>query len=300
MAVAVGLGGRSRDVGDRPGHRRQPKDDALDSLLEKLSDPSDRADRKADEARGGEEGSPGSEEIERAAAKAKPARRRRDGQARRPARREGRREGRAEIRRLDVADRQGPGARRAAREARRDQGNARTRRPSARRCRRRADKPERPSVANKPEQTDRTRLTGKDKEIDEQLEELTGRKRRKKDDDGERSGPAGRDHQGDARRRAEARQARHRRGDPEEQKEIVKRIETLIEQMRQSGQSSMGRMVMRRVRRPGGRQPGQQPGETDGAMARGAPLTKPRKPTSQHSNAGGKDIWGHLPASCAR
>ena len=31
-------------------------------------------------------------------------------------------------------------------------------------------------------------------------------------------------------------------------------------------------------------------------MARGAPLTKPAKPTTRHSNAGGKDIWGHLPA----
>ncbi len=30
-------------------------------------------------------------------------------------------------------------------------------------------------------------------------------------------------------------------------------------------------------------------------MARGAPPTKPLKPTSKHSTAGGKDIWGHLP-----
>ena len=46
------------------------------------------------------------------------------------------------------------------------------------------------------------------------------------------------------------------------QKQIVKRIETLIEQVKQSG-SSGGRMVMRRVRRPG-QQPGQQQGDQTG------------------------------------
>ena len=30
-------------------------------------------------------------------------------------------------------------------------------------------------------------------------------------------------------------------------------------------------------------------------MARGTGPSKPLKPTSKHSNAGGKDIWGHLP-----
>ncbi len=142
---------------------------------------------------------------------------------------------------------------------------------------------------------DRSRLSGKDKETDEHLEELTGRKRRKKDDNEERSGPAGQIIK-------EMRDIEQKLNKPdtgettrEEQKKVVKRIETLIEEMRQSGQSSMGRMVTRRVRRPG-RQPGQQPGGTDGAMARGAPLTKPLKPTTRHSNAGGRDIWGHLPA----
>ena len=30
-------------------------------------------------------------------------------------------------------------------------------------------------------------------------------------------------------------------------------------------------------------------------MARGVGPSKPLKPTSKHSTAGGKDIWGHLP-----
>ena len=67
----------------------------------------------------------------------------------------------------------------------------------------------------------------------------------------------------------------------------------MIEQVKQSG-SSGGRMVIRRVPRPG-QQPGQQPGDQTGAPARGAPPMKPAKPTSQHSTADGKDVWGHLP-----
>ncbi len=35
-------------------------------------------------------------------------------------------------------------------------------------------------------------------------------------------------------------------------------------------------------------------------MAQGAPPMKPAKPTSQHSTAGGKDIWGHLPEELRR
>ena len=114
-----------------------------------------------------------------------------------------------------------------------------------------ADKPEGHPPANKPEQTDRCQLSGKDKETDEHLEELTGRKRRKKDDNEERSGPAGQIIK-------EMRDIEQKLNKPdtgeatrEEQKKVVKRIETLIEEMRQSGQSSMGRMVVRRVRRPG-------------------------------------------------
>src|SRR5262249_44451399 len=68
-------------------------------------------------------------------------------------------------------------------------------------------------------------------------------------------------------------------------------IETLIQQMRQAGSSGM---AMRRIQLPGGK-PGNQPGQTPGANARGAPATKPAKPSDRHSLAGGKDIWGHLP-----
>ena len=83
------------------------------------------------------------------------------------------------------------------------------------------------------------------------------------------------------------------------QKQIIKRIETMIEQVEQSGSLSgkahdavvgSSRAISRASRRA----------IRPGRMAQGAGPMKPAKPTSQHSTAGGKDIWGHLPASCAR
>jgi hypothetical protein len=146
---------------------------------------------------------------------------------------------------------------------------------------------------SRPERPDAKRLGGKDKEIDERLEELTGRRKRRKGDDGQRSGEVGQIIK-------EMRDVEEKLGKPDtgevtrqEQKQIVRRIQTLIEQASRSG-GSMGRMVLRTVRRPG-RNQGQDQGSTTGAMARGAPATRPRRPTSQHANPGGRDIWGHLP-----
>jgi hypothetical protein len=137
------------------------------------------------------------------------------------------------------------------------------------------------------------KLGGKDKEIDERLEELTGRRKKRAADDEKRSGPVGEIIK-------EMRDVEERLGKPDtggdtqnRQKQIVKRIETLIELVRQSGGSAAGFRV-RRVRRPA--QQGQQPGDQTGALARGAPPMKPQKPPSQHSTANSKEIWGHLPA----
>jgi hypothetical protein len=152
------------------------------------------------------------------------------------------------------------------------------------------DEPQEPSRARK---ADPAKLGGKDKDLDERLEELAGRRRKRRSPDQERSGPIG-------EMIKEMRDVEQRLGKPDpsedtqkKQKQIVKRIETLIEQARQSG-SGPGSLAIRRVRQPG-QQPGQQPGDQTGALARGAPPMKPAKPTSQHSTASGKDIWGHLP-----
>lgn len=160
----------------------------------------------------------------------------------------------------------------------------------------RPDPSQPPPPGGKPGQKppDRSKLSGRDRENDEHLERLAGRKRRKKNDDGERTGPAG-------ELIKQMRDIEQKLGKPdtgegtrEEQKKVVKRIDQLIEEVRRSGQSSMMRTVVRRVRRPG-QQPGQQPGGSEGALARGAPLQKPARPTTRHANVGGKDIWGHLP-----
>jgi hypothetical protein len=136
-------------------------------------------------------------------------------------------------------------------------------------------------------------LGGKDKDLDERLEELTGRKKKRPSSDQERSGPVG-------EMIKEMRDVEQRLGKPDpsedtqkKQKQIVKRIEAMIEQAKQSG-SSGGRLVIRRIPKPG-QQPGQQPGDQTGAQGRGVQAMKPAKPTSQHSTANGKDVWGHLP-----
>ncbi|MDR3617824.1 MAG: hypothetical protein P4L85_00595 [Paludisphaera borealis] len=138
-------------------------------------------------------------------------------------------------------------------------------------------------------------LTGEDKQIDEQLEELSGRKRKRNQSDrrqSEASGPMGKIIK-------EMRDIEERLGKPDtgdgtqgKQKEIVKQLETLIEQIRQS--SSQAGKGMKEVRQAGNK-PGDQPGDQPGKNAVGAPLSKPAKPTDKHVLAGGKDAWGHLP-----
>lgn len=161
------------------------------------------------------------------------------------------------------------------------------------------DRPKRPGGGQEPpDEPDRrdSGLSDKDKQIDERLEELAGRKRKRNRDDGrsgEGSGPMGRIIK-------EMRDVEERLGEPDtgedtqgKQKEIVKRLEILIQQIRQSGSGS-GK-GMKEVRQAGNK-PGSQPGgDQPGANASGAPLSKPAKPTDKHALAGGKDAWGHLP-----
>jgi hypothetical protein len=138
-------------------------------------------------------------------------------------------------------------------------------------------------------------LEGKDKELDERLEEFAGKKRKKnRSDEQAGSGQLGQIIK-------EMRDVEQRLGKPDtsedtqgKQKQIVKQIETLIEQIRQAGSSGSG-MAMRQVKQPGGK-PGNQQGQTQGANAQGAPPSKPAKPSDRHSPAGGREIWGHLPA----
>lgn len=143
-------------------------------------------------------------------------------------------------------------------------------------------------------------LSDADRRLDERLEELAGRKRKRNQSESsqdEASGPMGQIIK-------EMRDIEKRLGEPDtgdetrdKQKRIVKQLETLIEQMRQaqSGSGQGSRMVRQSGRRPGEQQ-GDQPGNNPG----GAPLTRPARPTDQRVAAGDKDEWGHLPAELRR
>jgi hypothetical protein len=165
------------------------------------------------------------------------------------------------------------------------------------------DRPRSPGGgANEPpkEQTPRTKsaapakLGAKDKEIDDRLEEIAGRRRKRPNArEDERSGPVG-------EMIKEMRDVEQRLGKPDsgedtqnKQKQIIKHIDKMIEEVRQSG-SQGGRLTIR-MRRQQGNQPGRQEGDQPGALAQGARLMKPQKPTSQHSTSGGQGAWGHLP-----
>jgi hypothetical protein len=290
VAVAVGLLAGKATIAsaqDTP----VPKDDALDSLLEKLSGSSDRGGKEAEKASGAKKDGPGGKKTDKAPEAKRPA-----SDAKKDAKGQGTKDGKGSTTKPagagaltgkdqevdELLQKLGETTETPAPDDRPRGGAGR------------GEKAEGQGPSQPGEKNDRNRLTGKDKETDEHLEELTGRRRRKRQDNEERSGPAGQIIK--EMRDIEQKLNKPETGEAtrEEQKRVVKRIETLIEQAKQSGQSGMGRMLVRRVRRPG-QQPGQQGGPKDGAMAQGAPPMKPMRPTSKHSNAGGKDIWGHLP-----
>src|SRR4051794_34810726 len=137
-------------------------------------------------------------------------------------------------------------------------------------------------------------LSGRDKGIDERLEEITGRKRKKKGEDEEQGGPL-------SQVIKEMREGEKRLSEPDtgeetrkKQGEIVKNLDQLIEQMKNSSAQSKGqktRLVNMPGQKPGSQQPGQDPGSNPGQ----APNMKPSKPESKHALANGKDEWGHLP-----
>jgi len=155
-----------------------------------------------------------------------------------------------------------------------------------------ADEPTSPD-ADKPAPDE---LEGKDKSLDERLEELTGRRRKKDKDqeqEGEGSGPL-------AQIIKEMRDVEQRLQEPDtgeetrkKQAEIVKNLDTIIEQLRGTSSSSKSKS-MRKIKQAG-LKPGSQPGTDPGSNGGQAPNAKPAKPTGKPALADGKDEWGHLP-----
>jgi hypothetical protein len=262
----------------------RPKDDGIDSLLEKLADPSDRTDKPADKA-SKKEGQDGKkkESGDKASGAERPGAVDAKGDKTKPKTSDASSPLTGKDQEVDdLLQKLGETTETPSPDDRRRGGGGGQEKTDAR------------GPSQKPEPEDRNRLSGKDKETDEHLEELTGRKRRKKADDEERTGPAGQIIK--EMRDIEQKLAKPDTGETtrEEQKKVVKEIEKLIEEARQSGQSSMRRMMVRRVRQAG-QQKGQQQQGQEGATAQGVGPSKPLKPPSKHSNASGKEIWGHLP-----
>jgi len=79
------------------------------------------------------------------------------------------------------------------------------------------------------------------------------------------------------------------------QVEIVKNLETLIEQMKDSPSQSQGLKMIRQGKKPG--PPNGQPGSQPGATGDGTDKTRPDKPrTPPMPVEVAKEIWGQLPA----
>ena len=158
------------------------------------------------------------------------------------------------------------------------------------------DEPPKPGDAPKPDE-----LKGQDKTIDERLEERTGRKKKKPDQQGEGSGPL-------SETIKQMREVEKRLGEPDtgeetrkKQAEIVKKLDSVLEQLRSvemkpgKGKPKPGEM------KPGGKQPGSKPGE--GSMAGSQPgkgqqgNTKPKPPGDKKPSPSEKNVWGHLTAA---
>lgn len=140
-------------------------------------------------------------------------------------------------------------------------------------------------------------LKGKNKDLDEHLEELLGRRRKQRNnpEDEEGSGPL-------SEVIKEMRDVEQRLGKPDtgsdtrkKQEEIVKNIDKIIEQIRNSAQGQ-GRVVrIRQVRQAGQKSGGQPQQGAQGKNAKGAPPMRPAKPPTQSVVAVDKNEWGHLP-----
>ena len=138
-------------------------------------------------------------------------------------------------------------------------------------------------------------LTGEAKALDEHLKELAG-KREKKAQKGAQGKQRDQGPLGDLVK--QMREVEERLGKPdtgeqtrEKQAEIVKKMDTMIEQMKQAKSQQQ---AMRQLRK--GQKPGQgKPGDGQDNLADGPPSTRPEKPKGQSIVALDKDAWGHLP-----
>jgi hypothetical protein len=146
-------------------------------------------------------------------------------------------------------------------------------------------------------------LKGGEKDLDKELERITGKQQKPKNQRERKAedetGPLGQVIK-------EMRDVEERLGKPDtgdatrkKQSEIVKNLDQLIEAMKNAPSQSMAMKMMKGGKKPGGppQQPGQ-PGDQPGAMAQGPPPSKPADPNKKTTLPDGlvKSIWGQLPS----
>jgi hypothetical protein len=142
-------------------------------------------------------------------------------------------------------------------------------------------------------------LSGEQKKLDEHLEEISGKKPRQKGGkDGKGEQGAGEDQGPLGDLVKQMREVEERLGKPDtgeetrkRQSEIVKKMDGLIEQMKQAKNQQQAMRMLRQGQKPGSNMP-QQP---NGDLAQGPPATKPAKPDDKSILALDKNAWGHLP-----
>jgi hypothetical protein len=141
----------------------------------------------------------------------------------------------------------------------------------------------------------RDELTGEAKDLDEHLEELTGRKKRQPPQPGDPQDGGPLADVIEKMREVERRLSQPDTGEDtrKKQEEIVQALDSVLERVRAMKGQGQGRTLTVRVDRP---RPGSRPNPGNpGAQPGGAPNQRPERPTNEHAPADAKDEWGHLP-----
>ncbi|MBI1324316.1 hypothetical protein GC170_14190 [bacterium] len=149
--------------------------------------------------------------------------------------------------------------------------------------------------------------TRPDAELDQRLEEILGRKRKKPNQD--QQGGEGQGEGSDSEPQNPAmkklveqmRDVEKRLSQPDtgqetrkKQQEIVESIDQIIERMRQMAQQQQQQRQRRQQQQQGQEMAQNQEGEQPGSQAQGVGPQTPLKPAGK-SSLDGKDVWGHLP-----
>lgn len=136
-----------------------------------------------------------------------------------------------------------------------------------------------------------------EKPLDDELERILGRKKKKSNNDQEDNPNNPLSQTVKKMREVEKRLEKPDTGEQTRQKQeqIVKDLDQLLERIRKGQLDGQGRRALRRVQRPG--RPGDQANQQNPNNQGGnPPVTKPEKPKSNNMLARGKDIWGDLQA----